>query len=62
MILESKFIITKGKIKMKTNYKTRMIQAYKNFKNADPKNQAEVKKAYALYIQAVQNYNNTKGA
>lgn len=46
---------------MTTNYKTRMTQARKAFKNADPKNQDAVKKAYAAYLQAVQNYQNSKG-
>ena len=46
---------------MTTNYLTRLQQARKAFLNADPKNQDEVKQTYALYVQAKQNYQNSKG-
>ena len=46
---------------MTTNYLTRLKQARKDFLNVDPKNQDEVKKAFAAYRQAIQNYKNSKG-
>ena len=46
---------------MTTNYLTRLKQARKDFLNVDPKNQDEVKKTYTLYVQALHNYQNSKG-
>ena len=46
---------------MTTDYKARLKQARKAFKQADPKNQDEVKRAHAEYRQALQNYLNSRG-